>query len=385
MGLRFRRSVRLFPGVRINFSLRGVSTTIGPRGASVGIGQQGAFLNVGVPGTGLFVRERVGAGAGARPRSIPERVADGEGIPDPEPTPPPGAVLDEIRSADNEALTSVGLREFRDLVAEAYAESRRLRSELPAIKAQLQKAKTRAHKWENGFLLRRVLRKKYAKILEEHEEAKTEAAELEQSIERCRIALEIQMEKGMEDSYGALVDSFRALAACDRCWDMTAAATVNQIKERSTATRTVTRAAVVPDLEPAEVLAPGRPAMRFPNANGGDLFLLPGMLLVFKAGADFALIGLGEVLLEYTRLQCEEEQGVPADSKVVGETWKKVNKDGRPDRRFKDNYKIPVAQYGQLRFASVAGLNEEYMFSNAAKAEAFRAAFAKHQKTVPLG
>jgi len=189
----------------------------------------------------------------------------------------------------------------------------------------------------------------------------------------------------MEDSYGVLVDSFRALAACDRAWDTTAEAAVNQIKERSSAARAVTRVVVIPDLQPAEVLAAARPAMRFPNANGGDLFLLPGMLLVFKAGTDFALVSLNEVRLEYAAQRFQEEEGVPSDTQVVDETWKKVNKDGSPDRRFANNYKIPVAQYGRLRFTSAAGLNEEYMFSNAAKAEAFRMAFAAHQKNVPLG
>ncbi|HVF62331.1 MAG TPA: DUF4236 domain-containing protein [Thermoanaerobaculia bacterium] len=58
MGLSFRRSVRLFPGVRLNFSASGLSTTVGARGASLTIGPRGAHLNVGLPGTGLSYRER---------------------------------------------------------------------------------------------------------------------------------------------------------------------------------------------------------------------------------------------------------------------------------------------------------------------------------------
>ena len=62
MGMRFRRSVKIMPGVRINFSKSGVSTTIGPRGASVNIGKKGAYLNTGIPGTGLYMREKIGGG-----------------------------------------------------------------------------------------------------------------------------------------------------------------------------------------------------------------------------------------------------------------------------------------------------------------------------------
>lgn len=60
MGLRFRRSVKLAPGIRMNFSGSGVSWTLGPRGASVGIGKRGTYLNTGIPGTGFYARERMG-------------------------------------------------------------------------------------------------------------------------------------------------------------------------------------------------------------------------------------------------------------------------------------------------------------------------------------
>ncbi|GAA0522634.1 DUF4236 domain-containing protein [Pigmentiphaga daeguensis] len=45
MALRFRRSIKLAPGIRMNVSGSGVSWTLGPRGATVGIGKRGARLN----------------------------------------------------------------------------------------------------------------------------------------------------------------------------------------------------------------------------------------------------------------------------------------------------------------------------------------------------
>jgi hypothetical protein len=65
MGFRFRKSVKILPGVRVNVSGSGVSTTIGGRGASVSIGTRGSYLNAGIPGTGLSYRERIGGGSGA--------------------------------------------------------------------------------------------------------------------------------------------------------------------------------------------------------------------------------------------------------------------------------------------------------------------------------
>lgn len=59
-----------------------------------------------------------------------------------------------------------------------------------------------------------------------------------------------------------------------------------------------------------------------------------------------------------------EEEGVPSDSKVIGQTWAKANKDGSRDRRFTDNHQIPRAQYGSVTLKSDNGLWEEFEFSN---------------------
>jgi hypothetical protein len=53
MGFRFRRSVKILPGIRLNFGKRGVSTSIGVRGAHVTFGRTGTRTTVGLPGSGL--------------------------------------------------------------------------------------------------------------------------------------------------------------------------------------------------------------------------------------------------------------------------------------------------------------------------------------------
>ena len=53
MGFRFRRTVRLLPGIRLNFSRSGVSTSFGGQGATLNVSRQGVRSTVGLPGTGL--------------------------------------------------------------------------------------------------------------------------------------------------------------------------------------------------------------------------------------------------------------------------------------------------------------------------------------------
>lgn len=56
MAIRFRKSIKLAPGIRMNLSGSGLSWTLGPPGASVGIGRRGTYLNTGIPGSGLYAR-----------------------------------------------------------------------------------------------------------------------------------------------------------------------------------------------------------------------------------------------------------------------------------------------------------------------------------------
>ncbi|HET6402325.1 MAG TPA: DUF4236 domain-containing protein [Candidatus Kapabacteria bacterium] len=59
MGIRFRKYIKILPGVRLNISKSGVSTRIGPKGFSVNVGKRGTYLNAGIPGTGIYEREKL--------------------------------------------------------------------------------------------------------------------------------------------------------------------------------------------------------------------------------------------------------------------------------------------------------------------------------------
>lgn len=70
MGFRFRRTIKLAPGVRLNISKSGVSTSIGTRGATINVGRRGTRGTVGIPGTGISYSERLDSSpaTGAKPK-----------------------------------------------------------------------------------------------------------------------------------------------------------------------------------------------------------------------------------------------------------------------------------------------------------------------------
>jgi uncharacterized protein YgiM (DUF1202 family) len=65
VGFRFQKRFSILPGVRVNLSKGGLSTSLGPRGADVNIGKNGVTTSAGIPGTDVSYRQNLG-GRGSR-------------------------------------------------------------------------------------------------------------------------------------------------------------------------------------------------------------------------------------------------------------------------------------------------------------------------------
>ena len=59
MGWRFRKRIKILPGINLNIGNSGMSVNVGVKGASVTFGPKGTYVNTGVPGTGLYRRDLV--------------------------------------------------------------------------------------------------------------------------------------------------------------------------------------------------------------------------------------------------------------------------------------------------------------------------------------
>ena len=71
MGFRFRKKIKIAPGISLNLGKNGItSATIGKRGASLNIGGKGTKATAGIPGTGLsWTHSLSSAQSGAGPVS----------------------------------------------------------------------------------------------------------------------------------------------------------------------------------------------------------------------------------------------------------------------------------------------------------------------------
>lgn len=60
MALKFRRSVKIAPGLRLNLTHRGASVRAGPKGAGYTVNTSGKHhVSAGIPGSGVHVSEQI--------------------------------------------------------------------------------------------------------------------------------------------------------------------------------------------------------------------------------------------------------------------------------------------------------------------------------------
>lgn len=93
------------------------------------------------------------------------------------------------------------------------------------------------------------------------------------------------------------------------------------------------------------------------------VYFLPDKVLVV-ARTDVGAISYADLDMDFGMSHFVETDPVPKDAKVIGQTWLKVNKNGTPDKRFKNNKQVPICEYGSVLVTSNSGLHIELMCSN---------------------
>jgi len=382
MGLRFRQSFQLFPGVRLNLSKSGVSASFGVPGATVNVGRRGVRSTRGIPGTGLSHTTHHGisepAGQGPRWPDNPDTPVFLPRSPGGRPMSSPAywqaTDMREIGSASVEQLTSHSLIELRDLIAHARTQRHEIEFDLLEARSLHQSESNELGRRQRSFF-RFFYKRRIAELEAALPNSTAEIERLEAWLESTRIEIDFETSVAAKKAYAALVRAFETLRGSARVWDITSDRATHRVIERTSASRLLTRHPAAVEFSSSDLVKfEGRP-MRFQNVNGEDILLYPGVAMMPRADGAFALIDLRELQSEFHTVQFIEDEAVPADANVVGQTWAKVNKDGSPDRRFRDNYRIPICLYGRLLFTTPGGVEEEYQFSNAEAAGNFARAF----------
>ncbi|MEA5406034.1 DUF4236 domain-containing protein [Arcicella sp. DC2W] len=368
MAWSFRRRIKIIPGVYLNFSKSGITTSVGVKGASMTFGKSGTYLNTSVPILGIYNRQKL---SGSDTNPIPE-------IHNPQQL---TELSDNIFSADIQEITSQNMQGVKEAIILAHQQRKELKTDLLKIQATLGTSKLKLTL--SYIFLYGLIKKTIAENIKIDIQAQQEAIkQTKEQIENCFVKLDIDFDPEIKEKYNKLIESFKKLTTSQKIWDVTSAHYQDRVATRSSASTIVKKRDVKFAVKSLPDIKSDYEALYFQNANGADLYFYPSFIVMYSSKTSFALIGLDEIILNQSYVRFTETGTVPTDSKVIDKTWAKVNKNGTPDKRFKGNYQIPVVRYGEVSLRTSTGLNEEYEFSNYEFTEDFGRAFRDYQQTI---
>jgi hypothetical protein len=392
------QGVSALPGVRLSFTRSGVSTTIGVPSASIHSGGGGGpRTSLGIPGPGPSIRTPLREPRKDTRPNMSFRDAAAPNVPS-QKLVVPSVEMEAIQSEAASGLTIEGLAPLRDLIfrsqqerhaadktvtqANAYQEAANkavtdaLRQHDLAERnlARLESSRFRRFRKDQIGQTRTELEQSRSKL----EDANIHLAKsrgLVELAERQRAELFLDIDFGLSgnalSAWTRLSAAFEGLGQSKRIWDITASRDKRAGVERKTATRMTDRKAAHLSISELAIIGAHHKALQWHNANGGDLFIYPGFIIVFQTDGQFAILSLSDVKLEFRPTNFQEQEPCPSDARQVGTTWAYANRDGSRDERYADNRQIPIVLYAELHWTSETGLYESFMFSNVGAAAAF--------------
>jgi hypothetical protein len=172
-----------------------------------------------------------------------------------------------------------------------------------------------------------------------------------------------------ERVYEEVVSAFSVMQSCRGAWHVLASGRVLDGRYNAGAGHTITRKTAI--------LSKGgvthvKCNIDVPWLSAGKkaFYFYPDRVFITE-GSRVAVCKYDSLTLSTQLTRFIEDGVVPSDSKVVGHTWRFVNKNGTPDRRFNNNRQLPIAQYEELHLSSAQGVQELYQLSNVGTAAAF--------------
>jgi hypothetical protein len=356
MGFYLRKSLSVGP-FRFNLSGSGVGVSVGIPGFRIGSGPRGNYVHLGR--SGVYYRHTFPADASTPPQFLSAALV---------PASATHAPLEEIESGSATCIVDSSSEELLD---EIRAKRRKLRLRpLAIVFLVLALFIAIGARWPEWALL----------TIGVVGLALVFAAAYRDKIAKTVVIL-YDFEPAVEDAFRRFTEWAQALAATRKAWHVAASGRVFDRKYHAGASNLVQRTVTAVRTAAPPNLATNVPVLSV-GAGRQTLYFLPDRLLVYDAS------GVGAVTyrtLDVTASQQRfiEESGVPSDATVVDRTWRYVNRNGGPDRRFNDNPQLPICLYDELVLRTHSGLHEVVQVSRSGIGEGFVAAIRHLANVVP--
>ncbi len=343
-----RKSFRAGP-IRFNLSKSGIGVSAGVKGIRVGAGPRGSYVHMGRGG--LYYRKQLSAPKKRTPRSS------------------------ETRKRES-ALRSDGLEEIESLdVANMKSET------TSDLILQLNSTAAKWRSWPFILFVGLVATATAGPVAIPIFALLLGAAIWFDNRNR-QTALAYLLEDDPLADFESLTRCFDDLSLSKKIWLIEAAGHTDDRKRNAGANVIVQRNSIRPDFRLPKIVRSNLTAPMIP-AGKQSLYFLPDLLLI-QEGSRFGVVEYSDLECRATITNFVEEQSVPSDSKIIDHTWRYVNKNGGPDRRFNDNRQIPVVEYLELDLKSRQGLKERFQISSVEHGQKFVDGIKTYKKALNL-
>lgn len=179
--------------------------------------------------------------------------------------------------------------------------------------------------------------------------------------DRKRLSMEIeyQLDDKVQEMHDRFLDLFSEGASSERVWQIIHSERTSDWKRNSGASKLVNRintGGIYLDKKPTSFF---KTNIQIPSLQlrGTALYFFPERLLIRK-NRQFAAVFYKNLDIDEHTTRFIEDGSVPQDAVVEDYTWRYVNKNGGPDRRFNDNRRLPICRYSYFTFTSGSGVYE---------------------------
>ena len=183
------------------------------------------------------------------------------------------------------------------------------------------------------------------------------------------VNLEYEMDSESAETYNRRTTTWMSLNQCHKMWQITQQATVSNRKVNAGAGRNISRNGLKFSNKLPYYLKTNVTTVVIPLKKE-KLILLPDKMLIIRNN-NVGVVSYENLHIDVNGTRFIESEGVPRDSQIIDYTWQYVNKNGSPDRRYNNNRQLPICLYADIRLTSSEGLNVEIQCSNVTIAEEF--------------
>lgn len=334
MGFRFRKSIKLGGGFKINLSKSGVGYSWGTKGfrytkKSTG----GSRTTVSIPGTGISWSSDSKKKRKSNKNSVTYDVPSHEFT--------PTAQTYDTKSIENGVAS--------DMVSDGLQDMLALASNV-----------LKTYKWiRRGFWVALFFGIGYRFMLVVALALFVYSLYYKNSY---AINLDYTIDDDMKETIEKRMGHFVKITECEKVWRIIESSKVVDKKYSSGASNLIKRTECKTSDKIKFPFKTSEKVASFIMGNESIIFL-PDKLFIIQ-GNKFGALNYEDIEFEISGTRFIETEDVPGDAKIVDYTWEYVNKSGGPDKRFQNNKQIPVCNYGEIRMKSSSGLNTVLLFSN---------------------